>query len=389
MDTRASQPQPLRFGVFELDIHSGELRRHGLKVRLPDQSFQILKLLLGRPGEVITREELRNALWTADTFVDFEVGLNSAVRKLRESLDDSAENPRFIETVPRRGYRFIASVATLDPEPPVALEPPAGDDASSVRLQADEQATRPPPPATLHVASPSLSRALRWWSAGLLCLALVSVTAFLYRRARSAEAAIQSVVVLPFENLTGEAGQEYFADSVTDAVTAHLSQMGLDVISRTSARQYKQTTKRVSQIAKELNGVQGIVEGTLRRSGERVYITVKLIRAATDRSSWSRTYEDDLRQMLALQRRIASDVAVAAGRPEPAAARSQSIDPQAYDAYIKGITSRANSASRGFNGRWRTTTKRSGSSLTLQRHTPHSPLPNCSFSSVDRCRPIK
>jgi DNA-binding winged helix-turn-helix (wHTH) protein len=101
----------LRFGVFELDIDSGELRRHGLKIRLPDQSFQILKGLLSRPGEVVTREELRRVLWSSDTFVEFEVGLNSAVRKLREALDDSADNPRFVDTVPRRGYRFIAPVS--------------------------------------------------------------------------------------------------------------------------------------------------------------------------------------------------------------------------------------------------------------------------------------
>ena len=100
----------IRFGVFELDTASGELRRHGLKIRLPDQSFQVLRLLLSRPGEVVTREELQRALWTAETFVDFDVGLNSAIRRLREALDDSAENPRFVETLPRRGYRFIATI---------------------------------------------------------------------------------------------------------------------------------------------------------------------------------------------------------------------------------------------------------------------------------------
>ena len=121
----------LRFGIFELDTNSGELRRHGLKIRLPDQSFQILKELLNRSGDVVTRDELRRVLWTSETFVDFEVGLNSAVRKLRESLGDSAENPRFVETLPRRGYRFIASVSVpamqVAPElvpPSPAAEPP-------------------------------------------------------------------------------------------------------------------------------------------------------------------------------------------------------------------------------------------------------------------------
>jgi TolB-like protein/DNA-binding winged helix-turn-helix (wHTH) protein len=322
MEGTRSKASPLRFGVFELDLASGELRRHGLKVRLPDQSFQILKLLLGRAGEVVTREELRNALWTADTFVDFEVGLNSAVRKLRESLDDSADNPRFIETVPRRGYRFIASVAVpAETVPSVSIE-------------------------TVPVA-PIRTHRLGWKATAVLCLGIVCVLAALYYRPRP-ETAIQSLVVLPFENLTGDAGQDYFADSVTDAVTAHLSQAGLDVISRTSARQYKQTTKRVAQIASELNGIQGVVEGTLQKSGNRVHITVKLIRAATDRSSWSGTYDDDVRQMLALQRRIASDVAVAAGRPALAAARTQAIDPQAYDAYIAGISAQGLQRFEGF-----------------------------------------
>src|SRR5687768_1184198 len=107
----------VRFGIFELEEQSGELRRHGLKVRLPDQAFQVLRLLLARPGEVVTREELRQQLWTSDTFVDFDLGLNSAVRKLREALDDSAENPRFVETLPRRGYRFIAPLQPATPEP--------------------------------------------------------------------------------------------------------------------------------------------------------------------------------------------------------------------------------------------------------------------------------
>src|SRR5690349_5682495 len=114
-----------RFGIFELDTQSGELRRHDLKVRLPDQSFQILKTLIKRPGEVVTRDELRRVLWTAETFVDFEVGLNSAIRKLREALDDSAENPRFVQTLPRRGYRFVGSVTALRPRTTSVAEPAA------------------------------------------------------------------------------------------------------------------------------------------------------------------------------------------------------------------------------------------------------------------------
>jgi len=179
----------VRFGVFELDARTGELRRHGLKVRLPDQSFHILKLLLSRPGDVVTREELRNVLWTSQTFVDFEVGLNSAMRKLREALDDSAENPRFVETLPRRGYRFVASVSMPADSP---VEPPS---TSSI-LPRD----RP------------LSRAT-----ALVLVALVAIAGAAlfqwreYTGRRAADAPILSVVVLPFENLTGDTGQDSFA----------------------------------------------------------------------------------------------------------------------------------------------------------------------------------
>src|SRR6187402_32085 len=167
----------VRFGVFELDARSGELRRHGLKVRLPDQSFQILKLLLSRPGEVVTREELRNAVWGAQTFVDFEAGLNSAVRKLREALDDSADNPRFVETLPRRGYRFVASVSvpaapSVEPvakptaEPATLGEPPEVVATSSAR----------PALASLPVLAPAPGRRRLTRSTGLLLAALIAMT---------------------------------------------------------------------------------------------------------------------------------------------------------------------------------------------------------------------
>jgi len=168
MDNRTLDRHIFRFGVFELDTQSGELRRHGLKIRLPDQSFQILRALLTRPGEVVAREELRQVLWTAETFVDFEVGLNSAVHKLREALDDSAENPRFIETVPRRGYRFIAPVSA-----PAAELVAIPNSAFAAQLAPDPQsmaiaALPVPPSAHARPARPSNSttpmreRTWRW-----------------------------------------------------------------------------------------------------------------------------------------------------------------------------------------------------------------------------------
>ncbi|HJR61108.1 MAG TPA: tetratricopeptide repeat protein [Vicinamibacterales bacterium] len=318
--------------MFELDTRSGELRRHGLKVRLPDQSFQILKTLLARPGEVVTREELRQVLWTTETFVDVEVGLNSAVRKLREALDDSADNPRFIETLPRHGYRFVAPASS-----PVthSASAPASEMRFGVR-----------------------ARAARTRAVAILCVLLVGIAALTYvvGLSRSGDATpaaepVKSLVVLPFENLTGDAKQDHFADSVTDAVTAHLGAVeGLDVISRTSARHYKQTVKRLPQIRTELNNVEGVVEGTVQRSGDTVRITVKLIHAATDRSLWSDIFEEDVSRMFSLQRQIASDLAVAAGRPRPrpTAARAQTIKPAAYEAYLNALSARGLQRPEGF-----------------------------------------
>jgi TolB-like protein/DNA-binding winged helix-turn-helix (wHTH) protein/tetratricopeptide (TPR) repeat protein len=339
----------LRFGVFELDTHSGELRRHGLKVRLPEQSFQILKTLLMRPGDVVTREELRQVLWPAETFVDFEVGLNSAVRKLREALDDSADNPRFVETLPRRGYRFVApAISPLEvPAPTPAAQTPSSTVQVLVPASdlADARATLPAP-----------RRAGRRNAKPLLFVLLVGMAGFasfsgLIPRRDTATVAepIESIVVLPFENLTGDPTQDYFADSVTDAVTAHLAQIeGIDVISRTSARQYKQTLKPLPQIRTELNDVEGVVEGTLQRSGNTVQITVKLVRAETDRTLLARIYDSDVSGMFTLHQQIASDLADAAGWPRPATSRAQSVNPKAYDAYLKGLSAKGLQRHEGF-----------------------------------------
>jgi TolB-like protein/DNA-binding winged helix-turn-helix (wHTH) protein/Tfp pilus assembly protein PilF len=344
MDIETPNAHVFRFGVFELDTASRELHRHGLKVRLPDQSFQILKTLIARPGEVVTREELRRILWTPDTFVDFEVGLNSAVRKLREALDDVADNPRFVETLPRRGYRFVApvSVATADPVP---LPTPVIEKPSDAAAPAPAPQMRPQLPLS------------RWRALALLSIAVLTAAGVAYQRGglaalrtgRAAEST-PSLVVLPFENLTGDPGQEYFVDSVTDAVSAQLAEVAhLNVISRTSARQYKQTVKRLPEIGKELK-VDWVVEGTVARSGTAVQVTTRLVRAATDRNVWAHRYEGDLGAMLPLQRRIASEITVAAGEtPEAHRVRTpQSVDPRAYDAYARALTAKGLQRYEGF-----------------------------------------
>jgi len=327
----------LRFGVFELDSVSGELRKNGLKIRLPEQSFRLLKLLLSRPGDVVTREELQQVLWRSDTFVDFEVGLNSAVRKLREALDDSAENPRFVETLPRRGYRFVGPVAAVDP----------------VKVDADIAHIAGPTSAeTLGLLAPgaitTTSRLRRglWMAAGVMLVSMVAAAFGMNQRRVSSQggntrAPVRSLVVLPFENLTGDAAQAYFVDAVTDALTTHLAQVeGLAVISRTSARRYQRPLKRLSEIGEELK-VDAVVEGSVVRAGSRVRVTAQLIRAATDRHIWAQSYDSERGAMLAVQQRIALDIAVAVGRAAPSnltAGVRQVVDPQAYEAYVKGLT---------------------------------------------------
>src|SRR4051812_22661238 len=236
MDTQTPHAHVCRFGVFELDINSGELRRHGLKIRLPEQCFQILRALLDRPGEVVTRDHLRQLLWTSNTFVDFEVGLNSAVRKLRAALDDSAENPQFIETLPRRGYRFVASVSRSEP-----ITAPASAPGFNLHVElAHEQPAEAVPSPALTTAAPGRRRA--WQAAGSLATAVLILAGGVLYNKRGGGPTTEpnsSLVVLPFENLTGDPGQEYFVDSLTDGVSAHLADVPqLDVISRTSARQY-------------------------------------------------------------------------------------------------------------------------------------------------------
>jgi TolB-like protein/DNA-binding winged helix-turn-helix (wHTH) protein len=324
----------IRFGIFELDAESGELRRHGLKVRLPDQAFQILRLLLSRPGEVVTREELRQQLWTSHTFVDFDVGPNSAIRKLREALDDSAENPRFVETLPKRGYRFVASVA---PEAAVQV-PDSRPDRSA--------AARP--------------RARATWIAGGLVLGAAIATLgagyqsgwFERHRAGAAANLIRSVVVLPFDNLTGDPAQEYVVDAITDALTTELAQIdGLRVISRTSAKQFKRSAKRLEAIGDELK-VDGVLEGSVMRSGQQVRVTAQLIHAVTDRHLWAQSYDGQLTDVIELQQRIAREMAAAMGRrfaPATAAVREpRAADPEAYDLYLKGLFASGRASFEGF-----------------------------------------
>jgi len=330
-------PARLRFGIFEADLRTGELRKRGARIRLQEQPFQVLAVLLTRPGDLVTRDELRDRLWTADTFVDFEHGLNKAINKVREALGDSAESPRFVETVPRRGYRFIADVTVVDLEsvPPETYAPSTVGDT----LTAGD---REPPDVAEQTITPKgrgWQRTLTITGCGLALVSIVLVGWLLQSRGTSPT--IRSVAVLPLENLSGDPSQEYFADGMTDQLIATLGQISaLRVISRTSVMGYKGARKPLPQIARELN-VDAVIEGSFMRSGGRVRITAQLIDAAVDKHLWAKSYDGDVRDTLALQSRvaraIADEIRVNVQPNEQAALKNvKAVNPDAYEAYLKG-----------------------------------------------------
>ncbi len=311
-----SAHESVRFGVFEVDLRAGELRKRGSKVKLQEQPFQVLALLLESPGDIVTRDELQRRLWPSHTFVDFEQGLNGAIKRLRQALGDSAESPRFVETLPRHGYRFIAPVA-------------AGGQSS------DAVSPRPRRPV-MRVAIPGLAAVLAVVMAVGLAVPRVRL-----RLWPPKPAGIRSIAVLPLKNLSGDAGQEYFADGMTDALITSLAGIeSLKVISRTSVMPYRDTRKPVPQIAREL-GVEAILEGSIVRSGSRVRVTAQLIDAKADRHIWGKSYDREIVDVLELQSELARNIV--AGIPLRATseesghlAASRKVDPEAYEAYLKG-----------------------------------------------------
>ncbi len=315
----------VRFGPFELDLESGELLKEGVRIKLQDQPFQILCILLEKPGRVVTRDELKGRVWPADTFVEFDQGVYSAIRRLRDALCDSAESPRYVETLARRGYRFVAPV----------------DSGSVVPIPAEQPRL---------VASTPAQRRRPWTAlAGLATLALVVVgfswlawRHFGGRRPVGRHAnEIRTLAVLPLENLSHDPEQEYFADGMADELVTQLGQISaVKVISRTSSMQYRGTHKTLPEIARELN-VDAVVEGSVQRSGKRVRINAQLIEAVTDQHIWTRSYERDLSDTLALQAEVAQEIVreiAARLTPEEQSrlARVGTIDPKAQDEYLLG-----------------------------------------------------
>jgi TolB-like protein/DNA-binding winged helix-turn-helix (wHTH) protein/Flp pilus assembly protein TadD len=336
--TSAPSSGRFRFDDFEIDLRSGEVWKHGKRVRLQEQPFQVLRVLMERQGEIATRDELKQILWPADTFVDFDDGLNTAVKKIRDVLGDSSERPRYIETIPRRGYRFLATLEKVPPATTSAAD--ANSKTGSVEGTMLPYASGAAIPARerFHLTSH------RVLAGGIAALALLAFGLVLYRASsagRASQPAIQSLAVLPLKNLSGDPGQEYFADAMTESLIGRLSMIrGLRVASRTSAMQFKDTRLSAPEIARTLH-VDALVEGSVIREGGRIRVHAQLIRGPTDEHFWSETYDRELKDVLALQSEVAQAIAgkvevTVTGAERGRLVATGQVAPEVYESFLKG-----------------------------------------------------
>jgi TolB-like protein/DNA-binding winged helix-turn-helix (wHTH) protein/Flp pilus assembly protein TadD len=307
----------VRFGTFQLDLRARELHKAGVKVKLQDQPFRVLATLVQHAGQVVTREELQQKIWPTDVYVTFEQGLNNAIKKVRDALGDSADNPRFVETVARHGYRFVAPVSTL----------PGG--SPEARSRFDLPILRRT--ALIGLIAACLLAALGYWAWHRPAI----------RDRPSSERAV--LAVLPFDNLSHDPDQEFFSDGLTEEMIAHLGKLNpklLNVIARGSVARYKSSSLTANQIGKELNA-DYLLQGSVRRESGRVRITVQLIQVRDQTDLWTESYDRELKEILALQDSVARTIAdqiriTLTAEQQTRLATPRTIDPDAYEAYLKG-----------------------------------------------------
>src|ERR1700730_6066675 len=335
----------VRFGVFEVDLCAGELRKQGIKIKLHDQPLKLLVVLLERPGELVTREQICQRLWPADTFVDWEVGLNSAVKKLRDALGDSAENPRFIETLPRRGYRLIVPVIPAEQLGGVpdfqqkheaafpADQPgtPTGELAAGNGTVAVGQ-ERIVPAATTRTAKPG-PRILG--KVAVVVGLLVALGLGAWWRFGPTPVRQYTIAVLPLRNLSPEPGGDYFSDGLTDEIVSNLSVIdGLEVKSRTSSFTFKDKPRDIHAVGAQL-GTKLILEGSVMRAGDKLRVNVQLFRVADDVPIWSARYDRELKDVFEVQdeisRSIVNELRLNLGRGQ----RRYNTNLEAYDLYLR------------------------------------------------------
>ena len=317
MQAPSARAEIVRFGIFHLDFKARELHKAGVKVKLQDQPFRVLATLVDRAGQVVTREELRQNIWPTDVYVAFDQGLNNAIKKVRDALGDSADNPRFIETVAKHGYRFLAPVN--------ALQLPAAESASRVGLTSIGHN------ALIGLAVIFLLGGLAYWK--------------WHRPAINARPSPQKVIlaVLPFDNLSHDPDQEFFSDGLTEEMIAQLGTMSpehLSVVARGSVVKYKGSEMGVSQIGKELHA-DYLLQGSVRRASDRVRITVQLIQVQEQTDLWAESYDREVKDILALQDSVARTIAnqiriTLTPEQQKRLARPRQLEPAAYDAYLKG-----------------------------------------------------
>ncbi|PYU12005.1 MAG: hypothetical protein DMG37_14760 [Acidobacteria bacterium] len=312
----------------------GELRKAGMRQKLAGQPFQVLQALLERPGEIITREELRQRLWPDNIFVDYELALKKAVNRLREVLGDSADSPHFIETIPRRGYRFIGTIAAPPSVPSDFAERPivGAVETAEAHVGGPKSETRKSRKLVGSVVLAGIATVLLWANADRLRTRI-------FAKSRSVE--IHSIAVLPLQNLSTDPREEYFSEGITEALTTDLAQISaLRVISRTSSEHFKGSRETLPEIARQLN-VEAVVEGSVTRSENRVRITAQLIEAQSDRHLWAKTYDRDFQDILRLQDEVARDIAAeirisVTPQEQARLTLEQKTNPSAYEAYLRG-----------------------------------------------------
>jgi TolB-like protein/DNA-binding winged helix-turn-helix (wHTH) protein/tetratricopeptide (TPR) repeat protein len=351
------QAKAVRFGPFELDLRTCCLTRGGRQERLAVQPTRLLVLLVQRQGELVTREELRSQLWPDDTFGDFDHGLNNAMNRVREALGDSAASPRYIQTAPRRGYRFIADVEVVAParidetdasSPGVST---CGEEREAAAVPDVEEldASDRREPAVVTATGQTWFRRREWILALIIPLFLLFAFLLKFRTHKSDPAApIRSLAVLPLRNLSGNPNEEYFADGMTEEVIGRLSMIrGLRVISRTSVMQFKDTRLSAPEIARKL-GADALVEGSVMREGNRIRVHAQLIRASTDEHFWSESYDRELGDALTLESEVAQSIAqrvevTVSGEEHARLVAAHPVSPEAYESYLQGMFAKGNS----------------------------------------------
>lgn len=328
-----------QFGEFRLHCGKFELSRKGRKLKLERKPLQLLVLLVTRHGQIVTRDEIAKCLWEQEVFVDVEHGINTAIRKVRQTLGDSPDLQKFVQTISGSGYRFIATVTPVEPE---ATEP-AQIDVAIEPAAVPEIAALPDIPVAPVTPMQTKPRRRLWLVSALCASVLVAISLLTLGQhplatffGRDTQAAIRSIAVLPLKNLSGDPGQEYFADGMTDELITQLARIpSLRVVSRTSVFAQQDAHRSLPEIARQL-GVDAIVEGSIVRSGDRIRITAQLIDGRTDRHLWAQSFEGPGRDVLSLQDSVAQQIATHARLILAPPSPHRRIDPDAHDAYLHG-----------------------------------------------------